>query len=111
MMGSFSYCGIVVYGFNVNGVERWRAPPPAWPELSKLPMSQETVDLFETDTTIEVWSRAGGCLRLSKTNGSQIGIGHFELEGSLSNVYGTSSSRCCCSMMDDVASIMVRKGS
>ena len=81
------------YGFNVNGVERWRAPPPAWPELSKLPMSQETVDLFETETTIEVWSRAGGCLRLSKTNGSQIGRGNFDLEGSLSSVYGTSSSR------------------
>ena len=49
--------------------------------------------MFETDTTIEVWSRAGGCLRLSKANGSQIGRGHFELEGSLSSVYGTSSSR------------------
>ena len=37
--------------------------------------------------------KSGGCLRLSKANGSQIGIGHFDLEGSLSSVYGTSSSR------------------
>jgi len=82
-----------VYAFDVTGVERWRAPPPKWPELANLPMSQETVELFQTDTTIEVWSRAGGCLRLSKSNGSQIGTGHFDLDGALSNVYGSTSVR------------------
>ena len=82
-----------IYAFDVTGVERWRAPPPEWPELSNLPMSQETVELFETETTIEVWSRAGGCLRLSKSNGSQIGTGHFALDGSLSNVFGSTSAR------------------
>ena len=82
-----------IYAFDVTGVERWRASPPEWPELSHLPMSQETVALLETKTTIEVWSRAGGCLRLSKSNGSKIGSGHFELEGGLSNVYGTDTER------------------
>ncbi|MGB1364807.1 MAG: hypothetical protein ACPH9F_01700 [Candidatus Poseidoniaceae archaeon] len=82
-----------VYGFGVNGVERWRSPPPEWPELSHLPMSQETVALHETETTIEVWSRAGGCLRLSKSNGTKIGTGHFDIEGALTDVYGTNSQR------------------
>lgn len=82
-----------VYGFDTNGVERWRAPPPEWPESSHLPMSQETVTLHQTETTIEVWSRAGGCLRLSKSNGIQIGTGHFELEGGLADVYGNGSQR------------------
>jgi hypothetical protein len=82
-----------VYGFDTNGVERWRAPPPEWPESSHLPMSQETVTLHQTETTIEVWSRAGGCLRLSKSNGTQIGTGHFELEGGLADVYGNGSQR------------------
>ncbi len=82
-----------VYGFDANGVERWRAPPPEWPNLSHLPMSQETVQLLETRNTIEVWSRAGGCLRLSKADGSQIGKAHFELEGALSDVYGTELQR------------------
>jgi len=82
-----------IYGFDVNGVERWRSPPPEWPELSHLPMSQETVALHETETTIEVWSRAGGCLRLSKSTGSKIGTGHFDIEGSLSAVHGTDSQR------------------
>ncbi len=82
-----------VYGFDATGVERWRAPPPEWPELSHLPMSQETVALHETKTTIEVWSRAGGCLRLSKSDGSRIGNAHFELEGALSSVFGTENQR------------------
>ncbi len=82
-----------VYGFDTSGVEIWRSPPPEWPELSHLPMSQETVTLHETDTTIEVWSRAGGCLRLSKENGTKIGTGHFELDGGLENVYGNGSQR------------------
>ena len=82
-----------IYAFDVTGVERWRASPPEWPELSHLPMSQETVALHETKTTIEVWSRAGGCLRLSKANGSKISSGHFELEGGLSSVYGTEAER------------------
>lgn len=82
-----------VYGFDATGVERWRAPPPEWPDLSHLPMSQETVTLHETDTTIEVWSRAGGCLRLSKSDGSKIGNSHFELEGALMSVYGTENQR------------------
>ena len=82
-----------IYGFDVNGVERWRSPPPEWPELSHLPMSQETVALHETGTTIEVWSRAGGCLRLSKSNGTKIGTGHFDIEGALMDVYGTDSQR------------------
>ena len=82
-----------VYGFDVTGVERWRAPPPEWPELSHLPMSQETVALYETNSTMEVWSRAGGCLRLSKADGSRIGNAHFELEGALSSVFGTETQR------------------
>ncbi len=82
-----------VYGFDVAGVERWRAPPPEWPELAHLPMSQETVSLHETETTIEVWSRAGGCLRLSKTDGRKIGSAHFDIEGALSDVYGTKTDR------------------
>ena len=82
-----------VYGFDMTGVERWRAPPPEWPELSHLPMSQETVALYETNSTIEVWSRAGGCLRLSKVDGSRIGNAHFELEGALSSVFGTETQR------------------
>ena len=82
-----------VYGFDMTGVERWRAPPPEWPELSHLPMSQETVALYETNSTIEVWSRAGGCLRLSKADGSRIGNAHFELEGALSSVFGTETQR------------------
>ena len=82
-----------IYGFDVNGVERWRSPPPEWPKLSHLPMSQETVTLHETHSTIEVWSRAGGCLRLSKSNGSEIGSAHFDLEGALSSVYGTETQR------------------
>ena len=82
-----------IYGFNANGTERWRAPTPTWPELSHLPMSQETVSLHETDSTIEVWSKAGGCLRLSKSSGEHIGTVHFELEGALSDVYGFKSDR------------------
>ena len=82
-----------VYGFDVTGIERWRSPPPEWPELSHLPMSQETVSLHETATTIEVWSRAGGCLRLSKSDGTKIGNAHFEIEGALSDVYGSEKER------------------
>ena len=82
-----------VYGFDATGVERWRAPPPEWPELAHLPMSQETVSLYETSTTIEVWSRAGGCLRLSKADGTKIGSAHFDIEGSLSDIYGTETER------------------
>lgn len=82
-----------VYGFDVTGVERWRASPPQWPELAHLPMSQETVSLHETATTIEVWSRAGGCLRLAKSDGTKIGSAHFDIEGALSDVYGTESER------------------
>lgn len=82
-----------VYGFDVTGVERWRASPPEWPELAHLPMSQETVSLHETATTIEVWSRAGGCLRLAKSDGTKIGSAHFDIEGALSDVYGTESER------------------
>ncbi|MEC7180413.1 MAG: hypothetical protein VXW36_03400, partial [Candidatus Thermoplasmatota archaeon] len=82
-----------VYGFDVTGVERWRAPPPEWPDLAHLPMSQETVSLHETATTIEVWSRAGGCLRLSKEDGSKIGNSHFDIEGALSDVHGTETER------------------
>ena len=42
------------------------ASSPEWPELAHLPMSQETVTIHETQETIEVWSRAGGCLRYRK---------------------------------------------
>jgi len=82
-----------VYGFDVTGVERWRAAPPEWPELAHLPMSQETVSLHETATTIEIWSRAGGCLRLSKEDGIKIGSAHFDIEGALSDVFGTEIER------------------
>ena len=82
-----------VYAFDKTGIELWRAPPPEWPELAQLPMSQETVTLHETQTSVEVWSRAGGCLRLSKENGSVIGRGHFELDGGLSDVFGTKDER------------------
>ena len=82
-----------IYAFDKTGVEKWRASSPEWPELAHLPMSQETVTLHETQKTIEVWSRAGGCLRLSKDDGSIIGRAHFELEGALSDVYGTEDER------------------
>jgi hypothetical protein len=45
-----------VYSFNSNGVEQWRAPPPEWPDLKKIPMSQESVEICVTNSSIEIWS-------------------------------------------------------
>lgn len=97
-----------VYGFDVTGVERWRAPPPEWPDLAHLPMSQETVSVHETATTIEVWSRAGGCLRLSKEDGRKIGSSYFDIEGALSDVHGTETERLL--LLDDGRCCLYRTG-
>lgn len=82
-----------VYSFNTNGVEQWRAPPPEWPDLNKIPMSQESVDICVTDSSIEIWSRAGGCHRLSKSDGTLIGTGSFVLDGSLDKVESVGLNR------------------
>ena len=82
-----------VYSFSQKGVEQWRAPPPEWPELKKLPMSQESVDICVTDSSIEIWSKAGGCLRLAKENGTKIGTGSFVLDGALEKVCAVGSHR------------------
>lgn len=82
-----------VYSFNSNGVEQWRAPPPEWPDLKKIPMSQESVEICVTNTSIEIWSRAGGCCRLSKEDGSLIGTGSFTLDGSLDKVVAIGPNR------------------
>lgn len=82
-----------VYSFSQNGVEQWRAPPPEWPELRKLPMSQESVEICVTDSSIEIWSRAGGCLRLAKEDGIKIGTGSLVLDGALDKVYAVGSHR------------------
>ena len=82
-----------VYSFNSKGVEQWRAPPPEWPDLKKIPMSQESVEICVTNSSVEIWSRAGGCCRLSKEDGSLIGIGSFMLDGSLDKVVAVGSNR------------------
>lgn len=82
-----------VYSFNSNGAEQWRGPPPEWPDLKDIPMSQESVDICVTKTSIEIWSRAGGCCRLSKEDGSLIGTGSFVLDGSLDKVKAVGSNR------------------
>lgn len=82
-----------IYSFNSNGVEQWRAPPPEWPDMKSIPMSQESVDICVTDSSIEIWSRAGGCHRLSKEDGTLIGTGSFDLDGSLDKVEAIGSNR------------------
>ena len=82
-----------IYSFNSNGVEQWRAPPPEWPDMKNIPMSQESVDICVTDSSIEIWSRAGGCHRLSKEDGTLMGTGSFELDGTLDKVEAIGSNR------------------
>lgn len=56
-------------------------------------MSQESVEICVTDSSIEIWSRAGGCLRLAKEDGIKIGTGSLVLDGALDKVYAVGSHR------------------
>ena len=117
-MGLCSFFGIVE--FTVLTSLEWNAggTPPEWPDLAHLPMSQETVSVHETATTIEVWSRAGGCLRLSKQDGSKIGSSYFDIEGALSEVHGTETERllllndgrCCLYRTGEKVADLATKG-
>ena len=80
-----------IYGFDVNGVERWRAHHQRGLNCQNFQWVKKLLTCSNRNNNRSVVKRWVSTIIQSKWKSDW--NGHFDLEGSLSSVYGTSSSR------------------
>ena len=75
-----------IYALDVHANERWRAEIPAFLALQKRPRSDELLSLT-FDEYLNVWSRGGGLVRLSKETGERIDESDLEIQDHIVQVF------------------------
>ena len=86
-----------VYCLNADSSEKWRSPPPVWPEVSSMPRGDETVCMDFVGSEIHIWCAAGGRLVLNADDGTIIRNEVVEIDAVIENVYRDSQHELICS--------------
>ena len=86
-----------IYCLNADSSEKWRSPPPVWPEVSSMPRGDETVCMDFIGSEIHIWCAAGGRLVLNADDGTIIRNEVIEIDAVVENVYRESQHELICS--------------
>jgi hypothetical protein len=86
-----------IYCLNADSSEKWRSPPPVWPEVSSMPRGDETVCMNFIGSEIHIWCAAGGRLVLNADDGTIIRTEVVKIDAVVENVYRESQHELICS--------------
>ena len=89
-----------IYALDVHANERWRAEIPAFLALQKRPRSDELLSLT-FDEYLNVWSRGGGLVRMSKETGECIDESDLEIQDHIVQVF-KGNGHLLCSANGDI---------
>lgn len=76
-----------IYAVGHDSKEIWRKEPLEWQELESIPRSLEVVSIISTDDEFVVWSRGGGWVQISPSDGQIIKQGVVNLPNKLDMVF------------------------
>ena len=75
-----------IYAIDKDANELWRIANPEFSEISKLPRGDEIVAIT-IDSTVNLWTRGGGCAKISCEDGSEIEKDYLEIIGNITQVF------------------------
>ena len=75
-----------IYAIDKDANELWRIANPEFSEISKLPRGDEIVAITINDT-VNLWTRGGGCAKISCEDGSEVEKDCLEIIGNITQVY------------------------